>query len=163
MLVDQYHISDEAYDFLVQKAIDGGFVRPEAKRNAGITDFFNHLAYYKFVDNRPKDIRRQDDKRKANRYVPIWNLSNRRAQRSFALNEEAIQLYIIQAVELQIVMSRMYKGGPYWRSGSAAVAAVLEALGIQYLVPEDSMWPKIGLRKEPLTKARDPERDTLIG
>lgn len=133
-----YFISDEAYEYLYDMAVANDYARHGAGRKAWISTFINDLSLAKFKDNRPQDVRDTDDARIQSFHVPFWNLEHVRKGRELTLKQDAVTRYCLIAAQHKIHIGRAYKGGPLWNSPIAITSAVLEAIGIDWLIPDYS-------------------------
>lgn len=132
---DLYHISDKAYEHLVELAIEHNFVRGGSLRRAGMSRFIERLAFRTFVDTRPDEYRAADEARMSRFRCPIWVDGSIRRMRTLDLSDEALSQYCAKALELNITLGRYYRGGPWWKSPTSITATMLEAIGLGWLTP----------------------------
>ena len=124
-----YYLSDIAYAHLSFLAKRQRFT---LANNKGLARFITELSYRKFTDARPKHIREHDIEMLEAGFHPDWrNQLYLRLPRRLELPPIAVENYVKVAHEFAI-MDRFYKPG-------ALAGAVLEAIGLQYLMPD--IWP----------------------
>ena len=141
--MDQYHLSDEAYDNLIVIAETFQFISKGTEKKRGISEFFNALAEKDFIDTRPDELREYDEAMLRNYRQPMWGLGlYTRRPRYLKLTDKALELYVKHAILHRIFVGREYTGGPYFKSQIAITAAILEAIGLHFLTPVEFPSPK---------------------
>lgn len=135
-----YYISDTAYAYLTQLAVRQGYKKNTTERAVGMSEFLDDLAYRKFTDTRPPNVRsRHDEEIKHNR-APIWLSYVTRRQRMLYLPRPAIARYMHLAEEVGITREEPYiVGGPSVTRPISVVGYVLEGIGLKWITPES--WP----------------------
>ena len=139
-MAELVYISDDAYEFLVLKAVDGEFVRAGTHRRGGMGYFLGQLSRIECYDTRPKYLRETDNFMIAANRTPYWSagLHVKRA-RLLTIDNNAIERFCTTAVIHGIFIKKGFIGGPKPKSPISIAGAVIEAIGVEYLEP--IYWP----------------------
>lgn len=130
------YISDEAYDTLCEQARLAGHIHPSNYTNSkGIRHYVEWLVRQRLIDNRPPYIRETDQEMLNEGMSPEWRLYGPRRRRTMVLTDATLVDASKWAMLLGIAYTphRRIIGAPTYLDGAQCVAAILEAIGSNWI------------------------------
>lgn len=132
------HISDEAWQCLHETSTELGYDKRTSKHHHGFCDFIAFVLRKRLLDNRPDDIKAQDEELLAADIMPEWYIHTPRMRRSVRVTNDTLVQASIQAYRLGIAcephVKRMFQ--PTVLDSVACLSRILEALGTGWLTYE---------------------------
>ena len=144
-----YYISDQAFAHIVTLAREQEYILPSAdQRVHGISTFCNKLSECIFIDTRPLDIQKAAiDAMEHSVFLQYgWTMQYPRRQRTLTLTPLTLQNFLNLSLKLGITPpnkpNALFQPTPIIQHNIRTfAAAVLEAIGIEWLTPNPSPFP----------------------
>ncbi len=132
-----YYITDYAYTKLVDTAKNLGYIDPNALRAKGLSEFLDKFSECEFVDNRPEELIIEHEATLQRSSPPRWTIPGEyRKPRLLSITDSSIINYLKTGIKTGVIITRrLINPGRLNRSDEALVATVLEAIGLELLVP----------------------------
>lgn len=131
-----FYISDPSYARLRSIAEEQLYIKKGSKTARGLSAFLADLSNVPMKDNRPEHIIERHNAEIASMRAPNWCSYHIRVLRLLQMPKVIIYNYVCIAYEIGILQSTPWLiGGPSRVNPVAITSVVLEALGLEYIVP----------------------------
>lgn len=131
-----YYISDHSYQNLTQMGQRQGYIRLQAARAHGMTDFLDALSKSNFQDTRPNHVKIRHESEIRNFRAPTWTSYFQRRTRLLSISDEAMARFIQIALSFGIIEPKPFAvGGPSRLTMIPTTSLVLEGIGLGWITP----------------------------